>query len=161
LSNTSVTLFWRPEGLEETTAWLSAHGYQVTRVDASSWDGERDFHVDIASALNFPDYYGHNLNAFVDCMRDVVAQHYGWAPDTAGLAVVFTGYDAFAAQSPDAAQSVLDIMAIQSRSAALLGRRLMCLVQCDDPDIAFAPVGATPVIWNDAEWLDAHRHPGR
>ena len=47
-------------------------------------------------ALSFPDYYGRNLNAFDDCMRDVVTQDFGWAPDTTGLALAFTGYDAFA-----------------------------------------------------------------
>ncbi|TYB39790.1 barstar family protein [Micromonospora sp. AP08] len=157
LINTSVTLFWRPAILDETTAWLSAHGYQVTRIDASHWATERDLHREIAAALSFPDYYGHNLDALNDCMRDVVSQDYGWAPDTTGLALVLTGYDGFAACCPRAAQVVLDIMADQSRSAALFGRRLMCLVQSNDPRIRFEPVGATPVMWNDAEWLDSRR----
>jgi hypothetical protein len=73
--------------------------------------------------------------------------------------VVFTGYDAFAARCPRAAQIVLDIMADSSRSAALVGRRLMCLVQRNDPHVQFEPVGATPVAWNDAEWLDSRRQP--
>jgi hypothetical protein len=158
LINTSVTLFWRRKVLDETTSWLDAHGYQVTGLNTSSWSTERDLHRDIAAALDFPDYYGRNLDALNDCMRDVVSQDYGWAPNTTGLALVFTGYDAFAAHCPRAAQIVLDILADQSRSAALFGRRLMCLVQSNDPDIKFAPVGATPVAWNDAEWLDPKRH---
>jgi hypothetical protein len=50
-------------------------------------------------------------------------------------------------------------MAHHSRTAALFGRRLMCLVQSDDPHIRFEPVGATPVAWNDAEWLNSKRRP--
>jgi hypothetical protein len=92
-------------------------------------------------------------------MRDVEAQGYGWAPNTTGLALVFNGYDSFAAHCPRAAQAVLDIMADRSRSAALVGRRLMCLVQTNDPSIRFEPVGATAVAWNDAEWLDSKRRP--
>jgi hypothetical protein len=92
-------------------------------------------------------------------MRDVVSQDYGWAPDSTGLALIFTGYDAFAAHCPRAAQIVLDIMADHSRSAALFGRRLMCLVQSNNPHIRFAPVGATPVSWNNAESLDSKRRP--
>ena len=157
LANTSVTLFWRRQLLDDTTDWLTANGYQVTRLDASQWSTERDFHRDVAAALNFPGYYGRNLDAFNDCMRDVTSQEYGWVPDTAGLAVVFTGYDAFAAHCPRAAQIVLDILADHSRVAALFGRRLMCLVHSSDPRIRFEPVGATPVLWNDAEWLDANR----
>ncbi|MEV8514484.1 barstar family protein [Dactylosporangium sp. NPDC051484] len=157
LSSTSVTLFWRPQVLDETTAWLSAHGYQVTRLDAAPWATEADLHRDIAAALAFPDYYGRNLDALNDCMRDVVGQAYGWAPDATGLVLVFTGYDAFAVRRPRAAQVVLDIVAERSRGAALFGRRLMCLVQSNDPRIRFEPVGATPVAWNDAEGLDSAR----
>ncbi|HEV2778619.1 MAG TPA: barstar family protein [Actinophytocola sp.] len=159
LINTPVTLFWRTAILEETTAWLSAHGYQVTRIDAAHWSTERDLHRDIAAALSFPDHYGRNLDALNDCLRDVAGQVYGWAPGTAGLAIVFTGYDAFARCCPHAALAVLDTMAGASRRAALFGRRLMCLVQSDDPDIRFDPVGATPVVWNDAERLEARRRP--
>jgi len=159
LINTSVTLFWRRQILEETTAWLNAHGYQVTQIDAAHWSTEHDLHRDIAAALSFPDYYGHNLDALNDCMRDVVSQDYGWAPNTTGLALVFTGYDAFAAHCPRAAQVVLDITADHSRTAALFGHHLMCLVQSNDPDIRFEPVGATAVAWNDAEWLDSKRRP--
>jgi Barstar (barnase inhibitor) len=154
LINTPVTLFWRPQVLDETTAWLSAHGYQVTGLDASRWTAEGDLHRDIAAALSFPGYYGRNLDALNDCMRDVVSQDYGWAPGTTGLAVVFAGYGSFAARCPRAAQIVLDIMAGHSRGAALIGRRLMCLVQSNDRHIRFEPVGATPVLWN-AEWLDS------
>lgn len=152
-----MTLFWRAAILEETVTWLSSNGYQVTSMDATRWSTEREFHRDIAVTLNFPAYYGHNLDALNDCMRDVVSQDYGWAPDSAGLVIVFTGYGAFDASCPRAAQIVLDIMANHSRSAALFGRRLMCLVQSNDPQIGFEPVGATPVLWNDAEWLDSRR----
>ena len=63
-------------------------------------------------------------NSTNDCMSDVVTQDYGWAANTTGLAVVFTGYDVFAVR---------------------------CLVQTNDPRIQFEPVGATAVGWNDTE----------
>jgi len=87
LINTSVTLFWSPQVLDEITAWLTEHGYQVTRIDASTWSTDRDLHRDVAAALGFPDYYGRTLDALNDCMRDVVSQDYGWAPNTTGLAL--------------------------------------------------------------------------
>jgi hypothetical protein len=36
---------------------------------------------------------------------------------------------------------------------------MMCLVQSDDPQLSFQMVGATPVMWNDAEWLATKRGP--
>jgi hypothetical protein len=157
LANTPVTLFWRRRLLDETTAWLTEHGYHVTTVDAAAWSTEGDMHRAVAAALGFPDYYGHNLDALNDCMRDVVDQQYGWTRDTTGLAIAFTSYDTFATRCPRPAQIVLDILADHSRSAALIGRRLMCLVQSNDPNISFEPIGAMPVGWNDAEWPNANR----
>ncbi|WP_262387300.1 hypothetical protein [Streptomyces sp. TRM49041] len=68
-----------------------------------------------------------------------------------------TDYDHFATACPRAAQVVLDIIADQARQAAVLCRRLICLVQSNDPKIRFEPVGAVPVMWNSDEWSDASR----
>ena len=158
--HTSVTLFWRRALLDETADWLAKSGYHVVALDAAGWTTEEDLHRDIAAALDFPDYYGHNLNALNDCLRDVADQEYGWPAEAAGLVLAFTGYDRFVAASPQVAQIVLDIVAGQARSALLFGRRLLVLVQTDDPQLSFDPVGALPVVWNDAEWLDDSRRPG-
>jgi hypothetical protein len=111
-------------------------------------------HRDIAAALHFPDYYGRNLDALNDCMRDIEP-----AEESTGFVLVFTGYDRFADSCPYDAQVVLDIFASHARHAALFGQRMICLVQSDDPDIEFKPVGAEPVMWNNTEWLVAKRHP--
>ena len=159
LINTCVTLFWRREVLDDTIRWLAVEGYQIVELDASSWSGEPDLHRAIARALNFPSYYGRNLDALNDCMRDVVTHEYGWDRDTTGLVLAFTGYDKLAAADPRCAHAVLDIVAGHSRGATLVGRRLICLVQSNDPGIRFDVVGATPVLWNDAEWMEKSRRP--
>jgi hypothetical protein len=156
-----VTLFRRPRLLAEATEWLDDHGWQVIRVAARAWTSDQDMHAAVAAALDFPAYYGRNLDALNDCLRDVVSHDYGWSPDSAGLAIVFTGYDAYATRSPRSAQIVLDILADHSRVAMLFGRPLVVLVQSDDPDIRFEPVGASAVHWNEAEWADAGRRPGK
>ena len=93
-------------------------------------------------------------------MRDVVDYECGTSRDAAGLALAFAGYDSFARRRPRTAQAVLDIMADQARLTMLAGHRILCLVQSDNPSITFEPVGTTAVLWNHAEWLDAHRKPG-
>ncbi|MFI1654893.1 hypothetical protein ACH4ZU_08185 [Streptomyces sp. NPDC020472] len=45
-------------------------------------------------------------------------------------------------------------------SASDLVRRVMCLVHSSDPQIEFAPVGAMPLLWNDAEQSNASRRVG-
>lgn len=159
MSNSFVRLFWRVELFEQALASLTEHGYDVARLDASAWTQASDLHRDIAAALDFPDYYGHNLDALNDCLRDVVAGDYGADASAAGFILAFTGYDKFAAHCPREANVVLDIIADQARRALLSGYRVCCLVQSDDPGIEFEPVGAMPVMWNDAEWLDSRRRP--
>lgn len=152
--NSAVTLFWRTEVLDETLTWLDEHGYQLIRLDAGAWTTQADFHRAVKAALDFPDYYGHNLDAFNDCMRDVGAYEYGASRDATGTVLVFTGYDSFARHEPRAAQVILDIIALRARWGMLIGHRMLCLVQSTDAHLSFEPVGSTPVVWNPQEWAD-------
>jgi len=154
-----VTLFWSPAVLSETVGWLARSGYTVITVDSSACTSQRDLHRALASALNFPDYYGHNLAALNDCLSDVVTYEYASSPAATGFVLVLNHYDALATLQPDFAHAVLDVYARQARSAALIGHRMLCLVQSNDPDLRFEAVGASRVGWNSAEWLDTTRHP--
>ncbi|CAM5230303.1 hypothetical protein GCM10010329_80140 [Streptomyces spiroverticillatus] len=158
MGDTFVTLFRRQRLLEEAVRRLEDCDFRVVRLAAGQWNTERDMHRAVAAALRFPDYYGHNLAALHDCLGDVAC--YGGYDDSAegaGLVLAFSDYDRFAAALPRAAQCVLDIIAGRAREAAVLQRRLICLVHSNDPYIHFDPVGAMPVLWNTDEWTDSHR----
>jgi RNAse (barnase) inhibitor barstar len=152
-----VTMFWSRAVLQEATGWLNDHGYHVMTLDASAWTLPSDMHREVAAALDFPDYYGRNLDALNDCMGDVAAGDYGAPADATGLVLVLMNFDTFAASHGPIAQALLDIFAAQARKAALFGHRMLCLVQSGDPKLSFEPVGATPAVWNDAESMDARR----
>ena len=160
-ANGPVTLFWNPTVFAESTAWLRDAGYTLINVDTSDWGSDRDLHRDLAAALDFPDYYGANLHGLNDCLSDVATYAYASSEDATGLVLLLRHYDAFARRQTDLAQALLDIYASQARSAALIGHRMLCLVQSDDPDLRFGPVGASPVTWNPDEFLDVRRHPDR
>ncbi len=159
-ANAFVTLYWRREIFDRTAEKLREQHFAVVEVDASAWTTAAAMHRDIATALDFPDYYGRNLDALNDCLHDVVAGEYGIPADVSGFVLGFTHYDRFAQACPREAQIVLDILADHGRMAAVLGQRVLCLVHSDNPDITFEPVGSTPVAWNRAEWLSARRQPG-
>jgi len=155
--NTFVTMFWRSSLLDETVGWLRAHAYYVVEFNAASWASASDMYDDVALGLNFPDYFGRNLDALNDCMRDVASGDYGWHADATGLVIVLRAFDSFATIDRTTAQIMLDIFADQARCAILIGHRIICLVQSNDPQLTFDPVGAMPVMWNDAEWLNSKR----
>jgi hypothetical protein len=100
----------------------------------------RDFH----RTLKLP-HYAPNLDALAEFFDDIAAWDYVADRAATGLAFVFWHYDAFAAKEPRAAHAVLDLYASAARGGALLGHRMVCLVQTDDPELSFPPVGATRV----------------
>jgi hypothetical protein len=157
--NSFVRLFWRLAVLAETSAWLRARGYQLVEVTCAQWHTAADMLADIAAAFDFPDYFGANLHALNDCLRDVVGYDYGADGQATGTVLVLTQFETFARAEP-AAEALLDIFATQARNAALIGHRMLCLVQSDDPHLHTGPLGGTTAPWNPAEWLTSSREPG-
>src|SRR6266542_3526535 len=103
-----LTRFADPMMMAEEVHALEADGYRCVRLDCSAWAGEPDFHIAVAAALSFPDYYGHNLDAFNDCIKSLkVVGH-------RGLVLVFTHWEGFARVAGDRAWHVLDIIACAS-----------------------------------------------
>jgi hypothetical protein len=157
--NGFVHKYWRGEILNATVDWLTHAGYEVVSLNASLWDSDESFHQDLAAALAFPDYYGKNLNALNDCLGDVASYEYGGSKQAAGTVLVVRRYETFVAVDRPIAEAVLNIFAVQARVGALLGHRMLMLIQSDDPDLRVPPAGASPVGWNPEEFLDTKRHP--
>jgi hypothetical protein len=151
LQNGWAQLYWKIVILEEDCRWLSEHGYRLVRLDCSAWRSEEDALVDFGKRLDFPAYYGCNQNALVDCLRDVSV------PASGGLALVLVSFDSFLRREAPVAESILDILANASRDHMLFGRRVLTLLQSDDPQISLADIGATSVPWNRKEWLTSTR----
>lgn len=155
----SVRLFWSEDVLHRTVAWLAEHDYRVVEFDASRWRDDQDMHTDLALALNFPDYYGRNLDALNDCLGDVAVADYGLSKEDAGLALVIRRIDLFLQRQPAVGHHLIEALVGVGHDAALFGHRILCLAQSDDPDLTIPPIGARTVQWNDAEWMDSKRHP--
>ncbi len=46
----------------------------VYKIDGSQLRDWKSFHSEFRKRLDFPDYYGENMNAWIDCMGDLVNQ---------------------------------------------------------------------------------------
>jgi RNAse (barnase) inhibitor barstar len=155
LERGAVALYYKGAVLSQDLAWLRHHRYVIHELDAVGWKEPSHFHDVVRAALSFPPYYGNNLASWIDCVAELPV------PDEGGMALVFRRYDAFTRAQPQLAQTILDSVETTSRRFLLTGRRLLALVQSDDPRIRFERVGAMPVTWNPREWLDADRGIGR
>lgn len=154
LQNGAIALYHKRAVLDEDRAILAALGYRVHVLDAGTWQSATDMHEDVQRALSFPQYYGRNLAALVDCLSDLNI------PTDGGVALVVRHFDKFARLEPALATAVLEALESTSRHHLLFGRRFLAMVQSDDATVRFAPVGARPVVWNPREVTPSNRGLG-
>lgn len=145
LQNSAITLYFRKEVLEEHKAWFVAHSYKVLSLEIARYGSHEELLGALGRLLDFPEYYGRSLDAFNDCLSDIDV------PEVGGLLLVLRGFDEVARQDRCFAQAILDICADNSRRFLLTGQRFLVLIQSDDPQLAFKPVGGTAVTWNPVE----------
>jgi hypothetical protein len=148
-----VCLFHKENVLKDMVRWLEQHDYIIHEFDATRWSSEDDLHGHLKKELAFPEYYGRNLDALDECLGEMAFHSKG------GAALVFWRYDAFQRTQSVLAQTLLDIVAGASYRHLANGRKLLALVQSDDPSIHFDPVGKRPVIWNMKEYFVKSRSP--
>lgn len=147
LQNGWTSLYWKQEILETDLTWLKSEHYSIADFDCQTWTGENEMHKQLKDKLIFPDYYGENWDALNDCLSDLEIKN-------AGQIVVFRHLDNLDTKR---AHTLLDIFASNSRRQMLFGKRLIVLAQVDNPNYHIGQVGATPVMWNQAEWLSSNR----
>ena len=94
---------------------VRAAGFDVFVVDGGAASDKAGALAAIASAGGFPDWFGGNLDALVDCLRDL-----SWRPGDEHVAVV-----AGAARLAAAAPTVVDTMAVVAGDGG--GFRLLLL----------------------------------
>ena len=150
MQNGAVTLYFQTAILERDLAWLREHGYQIETIDCRAL---AEFQHQMSRVLKFKEQFGYdewtgNLNALNDAFG---------LDFEGGLVLCFVRYDLLKAAKPDFAQGILDIIESNSRDHLLFGRRLLALVQSDDPSIQFGPLGARTAGWNRREWLKKNR----
>lgn len=160
IRDSPVHLFWQTAMINQTVEWLRSHGYRIFSFDAAGWDTETDMHKDLAQGFGFPDQPYPNYDGLNDHLTDVALYQLCADATSAGTVMVISRFNVFVAQcGVFRSHILLDIFANAARMAMLVGHRMLCLLQSDDPDLAIGPVGASPVRWNVKESLLSVRHP--
>jgi hypothetical protein len=144
-----VTLFHKPQVLQETIHFLRQEHYLVHEFDCRDMATEGAILAEVVSRLGVIQDYDLTPNwaGFNDYLTDVKV------PDESGLVLVFQHFDAFQSAFPQGAHFLLDIIAHAYHQNLLFGRRLIALVQTDDPHLQLEPIGAFTGRWNDKEWF--------
>lgn len=82
----------------------SALQFAVLPVDLRTCSDTQAALREIAEVLQFPDWFGENLDAFADCLGDL-----SWLPSQ-GYVLIFEHTGDWRAQEPDTFATVLDIL---------------------------------------------------
>jgi len=147
LQNGWTSLYWQQNILNNDLDWFKKENYNIIEFDCTKWTDTNQIHKDLKNLLNFPDYYGENFDALNDCLSDLEINE-------TGLIVVFRHFQII---DTDRAHVLLDIFARNSRLHNLFGKRLLTLIQVDNPKYEIKAVGSCEVSWNGAEWLNSKR----
>ena len=142
-----TSLYWQQSILDKDLDWFKKEKYNIVDFDCTTWTDINRIHKDLKKKLDFPDYYGENFNALNDCLSD-------FEINKTGLVIVFRHFQIV---DKDIANGLLDIFARNSRLQSLFGKRLLTLVQVDNPKYEINAVGSYDVLWNGAEWLNSKR----
>lgn len=149
MQNGSITLFWNNSIFEKSIQAIKLEGFDIYSFNCNEWDNG-NFHKDISQTLQFPDYYGENLNAFNDCLSDMTTENKGFV-------LAFKNFDAFSKKYPDIAFEVLDIIQINSWRFLIEGTVLLGFVQSNDGKLSFPSLGGMTADWNKEEWFNKNR----
>ena len=147
LQNGWANLYWQENILLSHLEWFKKENYKIVELDCANWTATNRLLYELGLLLDFPDYYGKNLDALNDCLSHIEI-------NDSGTVVVFKHFQVV---EKSFAHTLLDIFALNARRHLLFGKKLLMLVQVDDADYKIDLIGATPVLWNDAESLDTAR----
>jgi RNAse (barnase) inhibitor barstar len=149
--NGPVSLYLRPEYLDEDLDELRKLGYTVRSFDCSHWTTWEAAHEDLSSGFGLPESWGRNLDALRDVLTDLEV------PDDGGMVVVLRAING----ELDRVEPVIEALADTSRYWLLFGRRFLVLAQTTDA-LYRGPsdLGAMPAQWNKREWRNDARGLG-
>ena len=103
-----------------------AAGWQHVAVNGEPIKDKSAFLAAFAKALHFPNYFGHNWDAFEECLNDLAWED---KPDAKGLAIIFDAAGPFAKANPTDWAIACDIFKSATKAHKKAGRRMLIFVR--------------------------------
>jgi len=147
---TSIIEYSNGEYLQDDIQWFKSHDYVVYEINGNVNSGTKESFLKDLQVIPGIGMHSLNLDSFNDSLRDL--------PITGpGIIFLFKHIEALL-QSPDIRfLVVLDILDGYSRRQLLDGKRVITLIQADNPHSNVGRIGARSAQWNPREWLYTNR----
>jgi len=153
LQKGAVNLYFKSELFDDAIQSLKDLGYHIIRL---RFDSPDHFKNDLSLALKWEEQFGYfPWNDSLDALND------GFRGEpfnsAANAAFCIENFQACVSYDNYMATTLLTIIERTSRDYLLFGKRLIGLIQTNDPNFHRDGLGGTTTHWNDAEWLDSAR----
>lgn len=154
LQNGAVNLFWKVEVFDATLDQLKTIDYTILKFDFTT---PEQFKSDLSIAFNWQEHFGYpkwngNLDALSDGFR------YGPFYLSDKIVIAIQNFDILVKQDVNLSFHLLDMIERHSRDYLLFGKRLIGVIQTNDPKYECASIGTTGAQWNFKERLNSSRN---
>ena len=101
---------WRDAPDADAAAELAALlDWASVLIDVAEGGGRAEFFEAAAQAFGFPDYFGHNWDAFEECLESQEFEEVEDLDDADGLLILWSGWSDMAESEPDQFAIALDV----------------------------------------------------
>ncbi len=102
---------WREAPDADAAAELAALlGWASVLVDVPEGGGRVEFFDTCAAAFGFPDYFGHNWDAFEECLESQEFDEVEDLDDADGLLILWSGWGEMATSEPEQFAVAIDVL---------------------------------------------------
>jgi len=149
----AVHLFMQMDIYEEALAEFCDLGYLTIKL---KFETVSKFESDLSAALKWEDQFGYspwngNLNALNDGFRGEPFE------SSDSTAICIENFDALVSSNSTLSFHLLDMIERHSRNYLLYGKKLIALIQTNEPKYSCDKIGAGSTHWNEKEWLNKNR----
>lgn len=124
------TFRWHPGKSAGRALAVDQPGFSLVEIDLEAVRDRTGFFQKMASALAFPAHFGHNLDAFYDCLAELAGSH------DRGLVLVLRGASGFARGDPEEFGAAVDAVCDAADYWKARQKTLLALVELDQAILA-------------------------
>lgn len=121
---------WHPGRPPTGPLSVDQPGFSLVEIDLEGTRDRTGFFRKMAAALAFPGHFGHNLDAFYDCLTDLAGGH------RKGLVLVLNGASGFACGEPEEFGAAVDAMRDAADYWKTQDKTLIAAIELDQPVLA-------------------------
>jgi hypothetical protein len=142
-----ITLFYKPQVLEDALGILLKKKYEAHEFDCKNYSSDTDIYNDILIRLGIIDAEYKNMN-FIQ-FWDLFAE--ATVPEDTGMVLVFNSFDSLLNISPEIPKMVFNLISGYHYKFLLFGKKFKSFVQVDNPEMEYQVNNIFMPKWNHKE----------